>query len=160
MRVVLGLGSNLGDREAHLASAVGELRRLDPALSVSSLYETDPVGGPPQGPYLNLVVVLETDLAPRELLAEAHRLEQQAGRVRTVRNGPRTLDVDLLLAGAERIESDDLTVPHPRMDERAFVLAPLEEVAPDLAPHGWRERLGGRAEVDRQVRRLGSLTVS
>lgn len=160
MRALLGLGSNLGDREAHLAGAVRGLRRLDPALAVSSLYETDPVGGPPQDKYLNLVVRLETDLTPHDLLAEAQRLEQEAGRVRTVRNGPRTLDVDLLVAGDHPIESPELTLPHPRMGERAFVLAPLEEVAPDLVPHGWRERLGGKVEVYRHIRRIGNLVVS
>jgi 2-amino-4-hydroxy-6-hydroxymethyldihydropteridine diphosphokinase len=160
VRVLLGLGSNLGDRKGHLAAAVRELAALDADLVVSSLYETDPVGGPPQGPYLNCVVRLDSDLEPLELLAVARRLEQDAGRVRTVRNGPRTLDVDLLAVDDVEMGTEELTLPHPRMAERGFVLAPLEEVAPDLAPQGWRERLGGKVEVDRSVRRIGNLELS
>lgn len=157
MIAVLGLGSNLGDRRAHLAGAVRALQELDPGLAVSSLYETEPVGGPPQDPYLNLVVRMGTTLDPEQLLELAQRLERDAGRVRTIRNGPRTLDVDLLFLDDLRIDTPRLTVPHPRANERAFVLAPLEEVAPELAPPGWRERLGGEAAVDGAVHRVGSL---
>lgn len=157
---LLALGSNLGDRAARLRSAVEGLRELDPKLVVSSVYETDPVGGPPQSRYLNCVVLLETDLTPEELLDRAMALEQAAGRVRDVRNGPRTLDVDLLLVGDEKRETASLTLPHPRMNERAFVLAPLEEVAPHLVPKGWRERLGGKDKVDAQVEKVGTLQLS
>lgn len=157
-RVHLGLGSNLGDRRAHLAAAVAGLRRVDPDLAVSDLYETDPVGGPPgQHPYLNCVVRLHTDLPPAALLAEAQRLEAAAGRVRTVRDGPRTLDVDVLLVDGLQVDEPDLVVPHPRMYGRAFVLAPLEELDPQLVPPGWRERLGGAARVSAQVRRVGRI---
>jgi 2-amino-4-hydroxy-6-hydroxymethyldihydropteridine diphosphokinase len=107
---------------------------------VSGVYETDPVGGPEQGPYLNAVVAIDTELSARELLALAHRLEDDAQRVREERWGPRTLDVDVLLVGDERVDEPDLVVPHPRMRERGFVLAPLHDVAPDLfdAPaDGW-----------------------
>ncbi|MDA8038774.1 MAG: 2-amino-4-hydroxy-6-hydroxymethyldihydropteridine diphosphokinase [Actinomycetota bacterium] len=159
MIVIFGLGSNLGDREAHLRGAVKALQGLDPGLVLSSLFETEPVGGPPQGTYLNCAVRLETELAPLALLSLAHRLEREAGRVRSVANGPRTLDVDLLVVGDVRRETPELTLPHPRMHERAFVLAPLEEIAPELVPDGWRERLGGRAQVDSEVRRVGNLVL-
>lgn len=135
----LALGSNLGDRAARLQHAVDGLNG-DPAVSVvaiSRVYETDPVGGPPDQPlYLNAVVAIETELGARELLDLAKRLEADAGREpdpqRRERWGPRELDVDVLLVGHERIDEPDLTVPHPRMAERPFVLAPLEDVAPHL----------------------------
>ena len=127
MRAYLGLGSNLGDRRSHLRTAVESLPGL---VAVSPVYETDPVGGPPgQEPYLNLVVALETDLSPRELLDLGRRLEEAAGRVRTVPNGPRTLDVDVLLVGDLTVNEPDLVVPHPRMWRRRFVLAPLADLA-------------------------------
>jgi 2-amino-4-hydroxy-6-hydroxymethyldihydropteridine diphosphokinase len=166
VRAYLGLGSNLGEREAHLAGAVRSLHELDPKLVVSSLYETSPVGGPEdQGPYLNCVVALETSLTPRELLGVGQRLENEAARVRTVRNGPRTLDVDLLLLDDLVIDEEDLVVPHPRMYERAFVLAPLEELDPRLVPAGWREKLlgqpgTGQPGTGQPVRRVGTLSLS
>ena len=127
MRAYLGLGSNLGDRRAHLRAAVAALPDV---VAVSPVYETDPVGGPPgQSPYLNLVVALETDLSPRQLLDLARTLEETAGRVRTERHGPRTLDVDVLLIGDLTVHDDDLVVPHPRMWQRRFVLAPLADLA-------------------------------
>jgi 2-amino-4-hydroxy-6-hydroxymethyldihydropteridine diphosphokinase len=154
----LGLGSNLGDRLAHLQGAVDSLRQLDPALLVSSVYETAPVGGPAeQGPYLNAVVRLATVLSPRELLEQARRLEQAAHRVRVVKDGPRTLDVDLLFVEGVRLEEKDLVVPHPRMYERAFVLAPLEELAPELVPQDWRTSLPGADRLDEDLRPLGRL---
>jgi 2-amino-4-hydroxy-6-hydroxymethyldihydropteridine diphosphokinase len=160
MRVVFGIGSNLGDRLGHLTAAVRGLAALGASLVVSPVYETEPVGGPAgQGPYLNCVVLVETDKAPRELLEAAWRLESAGGRVRTVKDGPRTLDIDVLLIEGLAIDEPDLVVPHPRMGERAFVLAPLEDVAPELAPAGWRERLGGHEIVDRSVKRVGTLEV-
>ena len=107
-------------------------------VAVSEVYETDPVGGPVQDDYLNAVVEVTTTLDPHELLAVCGRLEQAAHRVRIERWGPRTLDVDVLLIDDLVIATDDLEVPHPRMWERAFVLAPLHDVAPDLvaAPAG------------------------
>lgn len=127
----LALGSNLGDREAFLRAAVAGIPDI---VAVSSVYETGPVGGPAQGEYLNAVVALETELSPRELLEVARRLESEAGRVRTTRWGPRTLDVDVLLVGDLTVDDADLQVPHPRMGERAFVLAPLADVNPTLVP--------------------------
>jgi 2-amino-4-hydroxy-6-hydroxymethyldihydropteridine diphosphokinase len=96
------------------------------------VYETAPVGGPEQGPYLNAVVAIDSDIDARALLALAQQLEAAAHRVRTVRWGPRTLDVDVLWVDGERLDDPELTVPHPRMWERAFVLVPLADVAPDL----------------------------
>ncbi len=127
MRAYLGLGSNLGDRRANLRAAVAALPDL---VAVSPVYETEPMGGPPgQSPYLNLVVALETDLSPRQLLEVANRLEEAAGRVRTEPDGPRTLDVDVLLVGDLTLPEADLVVPHPRMWQRRFVLVPLADLA-------------------------------
>jgi 2-amino-4-hydroxy-6-hydroxymethyldihydropteridine diphosphokinase len=133
-RAYLALGSNLGDRLAYLQLAVDELARVPGVLVValSRVYETAPVGGPPQDPYLNAVVAIETDLDPHELLHRGQRIEQLAARERVERWGPRTLDVDVLLMDGTRLETDDLTIPHPRMWERGFVLAPLRDVAPHL----------------------------
>ena len=148
MKAYLGLGSNVGDRWQHLRDAVGSLSGV---VATSSVYETDPVGGPAgQEPYLNCVVVIETDLTPRQLLGVCHRLESAAGRVREVRWGPRPLDVDILVIEGVEIAEPDLQVPHPRMLVRRFVLEPLAEVAPELVPGGW-ELLGGG------VRRAGNL---
>lgn len=147
MRVYLGLGSNVGDRWAHLRDAVHSLEGLGP-VRVSNVYETDPVGGPSgQGPYLNLVVELDTDASARELLGICHRLESAAGRVRHERWGPRTLDVDILWMEAGPVDEPDLQVPHPRMSERRFVMAPLAELAPDLVPRDWQDRAEGRVSV-------------
>jgi 2-amino-4-hydroxy-6-hydroxymethyldihydropteridine diphosphokinase len=132
-RAFLGLGSNLGDRARYLREAVATLAELGPTRT-SPVYETDPVGGPAdQEPYLNLVVELVTERTPHELLGVCHRLEAAAGRVRDVRWGPRTLDVDVLWIDGVTLHDDDLEVPHPRMWERRFVVAPLHDLAPDLA---------------------------
>jgi 2-amino-4-hydroxy-6-hydroxymethyldihydropteridine diphosphokinase len=142
----LGLGSNMGDRLGYLDLAVSVLSDLDPDLTVSPVYETEPIGGPEgQGKYLNCVVRLVSDLSAHQLLDIAHALEELVGRVRTVRNGPRPLDVDILLVGDAQISEPDLQVPHPRMFERGFVLAPLEDLDPSRVPAGWRDRL---AETD------------
>ncbi len=152
MRAFLGLGSNLGNRRRHLREAVASLPDL---AAVSGLYESDPVGGPPgQGPYLNLVAELDTELPPQRLLSIGHRLEAAAGRVRGERWGPRPLDVDVLLVGDLQVHQPDLVVPHPRLWERGFVLAPLAELAPELVPAGWERRVAGRA---RPAGTLGSL---
>jgi 2-amino-4-hydroxy-6-hydroxymethyldihydropteridine diphosphokinase len=133
-RALLGMGSNLGDRVSFLREAVASLEEV---TAVSPVYETEPVGGPDsQGPYLNLVVALDTDRDAHGLLAECRRLEQAAGRVRDVRWGPRTLDVDVLWVDGEEVHDHELDVPHPRMRERRFVLAPLHDVAPDLVAEG------------------------
>ena len=130
MRAFVALGSNLGDRWAHLREAVAGLPDV---VAVSPVYETEAVGGPAgQPPYLNAVVELDTELSPRRLLEVARRLEEEAGRVRAERWGPRTLDVDVLLVGDLVVDEPDLQVPHPRLWQRAFVLVPLADLAPDV----------------------------
>jgi 2-amino-4-hydroxy-6-hydroxymethyldihydropteridine diphosphokinase len=141
-RAYLGLGSNLGDRLGHLQRAVDALEATAgvTVVAVSSVYETAPVGGPEQDDFLNAVVAVDTDRSPSDLLTVAMEVEQLEARVRTVRWGPRTLDVDILLYGDERVSTPDLEIPHPRMHERAFVLAPLHDVAPDRVErpaNGW-----------------------
>lgn len=131
MRVAFGLGSNVGDRRAHLETALAGLRARVDVVEVSRFLPTAPVGGPPQGEFLNAAAVVETELSPRELLDLARALEDAAGRRRGVRWGPRTLDIDLLLYGDEVVSDPDLEIPHPRLHERAFVLEPLAEIAPD-----------------------------
>lgn len=148
-RAFLGLGSNLGDRQQHLRDAVDALR--GEVRATSDVYETDPIGGPTQDPFLNLVVELDTDLSAHELLRVCWRLEAAAGRVRETRWGPRTLDVDVLWIDGVTVDDSELTVPHPRMWERRFVLAPLSELAPDLVPDGWEDTAHGT------VTRLGAL---
>jgi 2-amino-4-hydroxy-6-hydroxymethyldihydropteridine diphosphokinase len=131
-RAYLGIGTNLGDRLAFLQDAVDGLAAT-PGVTVSAVspvYETDPVGGPEQPDFFNAVVGVDTTLTPHELLAECQRLEQEAHRVRKEHWGPRTLDVDVLLYGDERIDTPDLVVPHPRAAERAFVLVPLADLDP------------------------------
>ncbi|MCG8588272.1 MAG: 2-amino-4-hydroxy-6-hydroxymethyldihydropteridine diphosphokinase [Proteobacteria bacterium] len=127
------MGSNLGDRYAILCRALDGLARLAVGrrLVASRLYETDPVGGPPQPAYLNAVASFETEGSPGELWAGLQELERAAGRRRREPNGPRTLDLDLLCFGAACLETPELIVPHPRLHERAFVLVPLAEVAPN-----------------------------
>ena len=150
MRAFLGMGSNLGDSRRVLRDAVDTLG--DSVVAVSPVYETEPVGGPPgQQDYLNLVVELDTEQTPRQLLGLCRRLEAAAGRVRVERWGPRTLDVDILIVGELRVDEPDLVVPHPRMQERRFVMAPLADLAPELVPPDWPDRVEG------SVRRAGSL---
>src|SRR5438132_5073026 len=134
-KAYIALGSNLGDRQALLEQALKALRE-HPAvavLRVSSVFETEPVGGPAgQGRYLNAAAELETSLAAEELLQALLNVEARLGRVRAERFGPRTIDLDLLLYGTLTCESPQLTLPHPRMHEREFVLRPLAEIAPQL----------------------------
>lgn len=147
VRVYLGLGSNLGDRRRLIGQAVEALRRLSRTAvrRVSSLHETDPVGGPPgQGRYLNAVAEIETGLPPRALLTACQAIERDLGRKRSIRWGPRPMDLDILFYGAQSIQDDDLIVPHPRLWGRLFVLRPLAELAPALVAAGpvrWREAL-------------------
>jgi 2-amino-4-hydroxy-6-hydroxymethyldihydropteridine diphosphokinase len=149
VRAFLGLGSNLGDRRAILRRAVGAIEDL---VAVSPVYETEPVGGPDQGAFLNIVVELATRRSPHELLELCRRLEQDAGRVRAERWGPRTLDVDVLWVDGVAVADPDLTVPHPRMHERNFVMRPLLDLDPTLSVPGWDPEV---ALGD--VRRLGPL---
>ena len=135
MIACVALGANLGDAAAVVASAIDALNRLaDTRLEARShLYRSAPVDA--QGPdFINAVAAVSTRLTAPDLLLALQQLEQRAGRERPYRNAPRTLDLDLLLYGDARIDSPSLTVPHPRMMERAFVLIPLAEIAPDLVP--------------------------
>ncbi len=136
VRAFLGLGSNIGDRVGHLQRAVQRLCEKEDGeiavAAVSSVYETEPVGGVEQDAFLNIVIELETTLEPLDLLAVCHELEQEAHRTREIRWGPRTLDVDVLLYGDRQIDTPDLIVPHPRMTERNFVMIPVLELDPTL----------------------------
>ena len=142
-RAFLALGSNLGDRLAHLQAAIDFLH-AEPELTVravSPVYETDPVGGPVQDDFLNAVIEIATDRSPHQLLEIAHAAEAAADRVRVERWGPRTLDVDIVFIDGVTVDEPDLTVPHPRWRERDFVLAPMHDLAPDLVEvpdDGWR----------------------
>ena len=138
-RALVALGSNLGDRESFLRAAVAELGVV---TAMSQVFETEPVGGPgDQGAFLNMVVAVDTPLDPFAFLRRCRRIEAAALRQRVVHWGPRTLDVDLLFYDDMTIASDVLTLPHPRIFERRFVLAPLSEVAPELCPAGWNDAL-------------------
>jgi len=132
-QVFIGLGSNLGDRENNISIALNALSK-NPHIKivrVSSLIETDPVGGPPQPKYINGVAELKTDLEPFQLLEIMQEIEKGLGRRRTVKNGPRTLDLDILLFGDLKLDTVRLTIPHPRMWQRDFVLIPLREIEPE-----------------------------
>jgi 2-amino-4-hydroxy-6-hydroxymethyldihydropteridine diphosphokinase len=127
------MGSNVGDREQHLVSAVTGLSAMATLVAISSIYETAPVGGPDQGPFLNAVAVIDTALAPMALMEALLVIERARGRRRLGRWGPRTLDLDLLLYGDHTIDRPALSVPHPRMLERRFVTEPLLEAWPEAA---------------------------
>jgi 2-amino-4-hydroxy-6-hydroxymethyldihydropteridine diphosphokinase len=149
-RAYLSLGTNLGDRRAYLTNALPVVVERD-RYRTSSVYETEPIGGVAQDDFWNMVVELETDATPRALLARAQRAESEAGRTRELRWGPRTLDVDVLLVGEETSEDPEIVVPHPRLYERAFVLVPLRELAPELVSDDQLALAAGA------VRELGTL---
>ena len=133
MDAFLGLGSNLGDRLSTLQRTI-DLLASEPGIDVrrtSRIWETDPVGGPEQPDFLNVVAEIRTTLEPLDLLAAVNRVEAALGRTRDIRWGPRTIDIDILLIDDLTIDDDRLTVPHPRMQERAFVVMPLLELIPD-----------------------------
>jgi len=150
VRAAIALGSNLQDPEAQVQRAFDEIAGLPRTslLARSSLYRTEPVGYADQPMFVNACALVETSLGPRELLEGLLEIEQQHGRVRAIRNGPRTLDLDLLVYGDRAVEEPGLTIPHPRAHERRFVLEPLAEVWPDakLGKEGTaRELLARRA---------------
>jgi 2-amino-4-hydroxy-6-hydroxymethyldihydropteridine diphosphokinase len=132
--VFIGAGSNLGDRRQNLNQAKSLLSQISGVqfLRDAPILETEPVGGPPQGKYLNTVWKIETRLSPGVLLAELLTIEKQMGRVREEKNGPRLIDLDILVYGDEIISEPGLNIPHPRFHEREFVLRPLAELAPEL----------------------------
>ena len=139
----IGLGSNMGDREAHIRTAVDLLAEAGRVVSVSSLYETEPVGYGDQEDFLNAVAQVETALSAEDLLALCGSIENRLGRLRTIAWGPRTIDLDILLYGDAVLNTPSLTVPHPRMAERKFVLAPLAEIAPEVVHPLLRKTAGG-----------------
>lgn len=143
----VGLGANLGERLATLQAAVERLRDLGKVQAVSAVYETDPVGFLEQPAFLNATVGLETALAPGELVTALLGIERELGRVRTFPNAPRAIDLDLLLYGDVVMNTEVVTVPHPRLPERAFVLVPLAEIAPEVVHPGLRISI--RALLDR-----------
>lgn len=130
--VYLSLGSNLGDRAANLRLAIERLGAIGTVRAVSSFYETEPVEVTAQPWFVNCVVALETDKMPRQLIAAVLDLEQQMGRRRTEAKGPRLIDIDILLFGKSVVDLPGLTIPHPALHERRFVLEPLAEIAPDV----------------------------
>lgn len=146
---VLSIGSNLGDRLANLQSAVtGLINHPEISLvKVSSVFETKPFGGPEQDDFLNAVIEIETELSPKSLLEFAQKLENESGRVREVRWGPRTLDVDILVYGEQVSLDENLILPHPRISERAFVLVPWFE----LDPNATIPNLGNLAELHKTI---------
>ena len=129
----LGLGSNLGDKRAHIVRAVELLREIGRVHQVSSLFKTEPVGNPNQDWFLNCAVEIETTLEPRQLLAATLAIERKLKRVRKIKDGPRTIDIDILFYGRHVLDESGLAIPHPRLHQRLFVLAPLDEICPDFA---------------------------
>lgn len=130
MDVFIGIGSNLGDRYNNIESAINHLKSVPDVevKKISSLIETEPQGGPPQPRYLNGVIKLKTSLSARKLLEVLQKIEHSLGRMRREKNGPRTIDLDILLYGGETIDEPDLKIPHPRMKKREFVMKPLMEI--------------------------------
>jgi len=156
--VYLGLGSNLGDRQVNLERAIERLEEKLEIVQTSSLYETEPVGYREQPLFLNAVCRATTNLSPFELLHLDKEIETALGRAPSFPNGPRIIDIDILFYGEEVIETPQLTIPHPRLTERAFVLVPLAEVAPYLVHPGLRVTIGelaAKANGLSGVRRVG-----
>jgi 2-amino-4-hydroxy-6-hydroxymethyldihydropteridine diphosphokinase len=161
-RMVLGLGSNLGDRAGHIAAAVDALREAPglSVLAVAPLYESPPAGGPEQGDYLNSAVLVVSALAPRDVLAIALAVERGLGRVREegVRWGPRTLDIDLLWIEGAAVDEPGLSVPHPRLAERVFALRPLLDLVPEAADPRSGTRYSVLPAAALPIRALGPLS--
>ena len=152
-KTYLALGSNLGNRAQYLRQAIRALSRDNLILAISPIYETAPMGGPPQADYLNQVIVLETAWTPFELLRRCQVIEQEAGRQRIIQDGPRTLDIDIVLYERQMFSSSTLTIPHPRLGSRRFVLEPLYRIDPALTlPTGQRIESLWRQVQDQSVR--------
>jgi len=135
MLCYIGIGSNLGNRERYIKEAIKKLKEAKgiQVIRVSNIYETEPVGGPKQGKYLNGAIEIETKLKPKELLARLGEIEKELGRTREIENAPRTIDLDILLCGDEKIDEPGLKIPHPRMHERDFVMKPLNDILRGLS---------------------------
>jgi 2-amino-4-hydroxy-6-hydroxymethyldihydropteridine diphosphokinase len=149
---VVGVGANLGEPAATVAAA---LARLPGVVATSDLYRTAPIGGPEQPDFVNAAALLDVPEEPRALLALLHAIERDAGRVRDVRWGPRTLDLDILVWDGPAVASDDLTIPHPRLPDRLFAILPLLDVHPGELADG-RSLRAIAATLDQQVLRLAS----
>ena len=131
--VYIGLGSNLGDRLKNIETAIDLLRAKNAEIiQCSAVRETEPVGGPKQGKFLNAVVKIKTKLHPEDLLKQLKWIEKKLGKKKVVKNGPRTIDLDILLYDELRLETPQLTIPHPRVWQREFVMKPLQDIARDL----------------------------
>ena len=146
----IGLGSNLGDRQYYIKTAIRRIRLLmaTRVTKISKTIETQPEGGLPQDRYLNCIIEIKTGLSPYELLKRLQRIEADLGRVRTIKNGPRTIDLDILLYGDIRINENSLCIPHPRMLQREFVMRPLRDIAPGVV-----KRLKGKRAVRKTKRK-------
>ncbi|MDO8691827.1 MAG: 2-amino-4-hydroxy-6-hydroxymethyldihydropteridine diphosphokinase [Dehalococcoidia bacterium] len=131
VQVLLGLGSNLGDREGNIRAALARLGAVMVVEKVSSFYETDPIGYLDQPSFINIVCLVSAELSPLGILDLAKTIEEQMGRKPNFRNGPRLIDVDILSYGDLVLDTEELTIPHPRLSERSFVLVPLSEISPD-----------------------------
>ncbi|MFA5008747.1 MAG: 2-amino-4-hydroxy-6-hydroxymethyldihydropteridine diphosphokinase [Candidatus Omnitrophota bacterium] len=145
MYVFISIGANLGNRQENFSKAVGFLENTPKVKieKISSIIETKPIGGPPQPDYLNAVIKIKTTLSAKKILKVLQDIENKLGRIRIVKNGPRTIDLDILLYGNKLINEPGLKVPHPRMFEREFVMRPLLEIEPDIAKriaHGARRK--------------------
>ncbi|MDP2980610.1 MAG: 2-amino-4-hydroxy-6-hydroxymethyldihydropteridine diphosphokinase [Candidatus Omnitrophota bacterium] len=161
MLCYIGIGSNLGDREKYIENAIEKLKNIEgvEVKRVSNIHETEPVGGPRQGKYLNAAIEIETGLKPRELLAKLQDIEKQLGRKRTVKNAPRTIDLDILLYGDNKIDEPDLKIPHPGMREREFVMKPLIEIM-DTSLRGAIATKRPRTKCPRKCRVLRTRPIS
>jgi 2-amino-4-hydroxy-6-hydroxymethyldihydropteridine diphosphokinase len=159
--VYLSLGSNLGEREQNLRAAILQLRQLGKLRAVSDLYETEPVDVLDQPWFLNCAVELATAMMPMQLLARTHQIELELGRRRVRAKGPRTLDIDILLFGRSIVDTPKLTIPHPALHERRFVLLPLMEIAPDVRhpvlKRTIRELCDSLSPSGQAVKRIGRL---
>lgn len=156
VQAYLGLGSNIGDREQQLLKAIdliGHIKGIK-VTKQSPIYETAPVGYTDQPNFLNLCLEVETALSPQQLLKHCLDIEQQLHRVREIRWGPRTLDIDILLYGDNIIETDNLSVPHPRMQERAFVLIPLNDIASDKKDPRLNQKIHDLVFLDDTVKKF------
>ena len=141
-KVYVGIGSNLGDKESNIKKAIVLLKEKCKALKISSLYETEPVGYKAQDWFLNCAVSLETYLKPKDLLNFFRLIEKNLGKIITIKNGPRTIDLDILFYGNKIIKTKSLTVPHPRLHKRRFVLEPLNEICPKLMHPKLKKSIG------------------
>lgn len=161
--VYLSLGSNVGDRQGNLNAAIDDLGKLGEIKAVSSLYETEPVDFTAQPWFLNCAVELETELMPRQFMARVLAIEQRLGRRRNQPKGPRTIDIDILLFGKAVVDLPELTIPHPALHERRFVLDPLSEIAPEVRHPIFKKSIRQLREAlpaGQSVRRLATKSIS